>query len=83
MEPAELIREYLLLGLRFDRIEQGYVDAFTGDPELQRLVANEPMPDPAVLSQQAEKLRQARERREQRESDEWVTQQWARRGSSW
>lgn len=56
MEPAALIREYLLLGLRFDRIEQGYVDAFTGDPELQRLVANEPMPNPSDLARQAEKL---------------------------
>ena len=32
MEPGTLIREYLLLGLRFDRIEEGYVDSFTGDP---------------------------------------------------
>ena len=56
MEPAALIREYLLLGLRFDRIEQGYVDAFTGDPALQRLVANEPMPNPSDLARQAEKL---------------------------
>ncbi len=35
VEPAALIREYLLLGLRFDRIEPGYVDAFTGDPTLR------------------------------------------------
>ncbi|WP_067975727.1 hypothetical protein [Mycolicibacter icosiumassiliensis] len=56
MEPAALIREYLLLGLRFDRIEQGYVDAFTGDPALQRLVENEPLPNPADLARQAEKL---------------------------
>lgn len=56
MEPAALIREYLLLGLRFDRIEPGYVDAFTGDPALRRLVENEPMPDPAALARQAETL---------------------------
>ncbi|MEB3021218.1 DUF885 domain-containing protein [[Mycobacterium] crassicus] len=56
MGPDALIREYLLLGLRFDRIETGYVDAFTGDPALQRLVENEPMPDPAALARQAEKL---------------------------
>ncbi|ORW18079.1 hypothetical protein AWC18_16715 [Mycolicibacter nonchromogenicus] len=56
MEHAALIREYLLLGLRFDRIEQGYVDAFTGDPELQRLVADEPTPNPSDLARQAEKL---------------------------
>ncbi|MEB3061401.1 DUF885 domain-containing protein [[Mycobacterium] zoologicum] len=56
MEPDVLIREYLLLGLRFDRIEPGYVDAFTGDPALQRLVENEPVPDPAELARQAERL---------------------------
>ncbi|OMC13704.1 DUF885 domain-containing protein [Mycolicibacter heraklionensis] len=56
MEPAALIREYLLLGLRFDRIEQGYVDAFTGDPELRRMVADEPPPNPSDLARQAEKL---------------------------
>ena len=36
MEPDTLIREYLLLGLRFDRVEDGYVDSFTGDPALRR-----------------------------------------------
>jgi len=56
MEPDALIREYLLLGLRFDRIEQGYVDAFTGDPALQRLVENEPTPDPSALARAAERL---------------------------
>ena len=56
MEPDRLIREYLLLGLRFDRIEEGYVDSFTGDPELRRLVAAEPTPDPADLAAQARRL---------------------------
>ncbi|MCV7259702.1 DUF885 domain-containing protein [Mycobacterium shimoidei] len=56
MEPAALIREYLLLGLRFDRVESGYVDAFTGDPALRRAVADEPAPDPADLARQAERL---------------------------
>lgn len=51
-----MIREYLLLGLRFDRIEQGYVDAYTGDPELQRRVENEPTPDPAALARRADEL---------------------------
>ncbi|MBO0865117.1 MAG: DUF885 domain-containing protein [Mycobacterium sp.] len=55
-EAAALIREYLLLGLRFDRIESGYVDAFTGDPALRRAVADEPAPDPADLARQAERL---------------------------
>ncbi|HEY2449282.1 MAG TPA: DUF885 domain-containing protein [Mycobacterium sp.] len=55
-ESAALIREYLLLGLRFDRIESGYVDAFTGDPALRQAVLAEPAPDPAGLFRQAERL---------------------------
>jgi hypothetical protein len=56
MEPGTLIREYLLLGLRFDRVEEGYVDSFTGDPALRQAVANEPPPDPADLARQADRL---------------------------
>lgn len=56
VESDLLIREYLLLGLRFDRIEDGYVDSFTGDPHLRRVVADEPAPDPAVLAVQADRL---------------------------
>lgn len=56
MDSDTLIREYLLLGLRFDRIEQGYVDSFTGDQALRRAVADEPAPDPAALSRQARHL---------------------------
>lgn len=56
MEPAALIREYLLLGLRFDRIESGYVDSFTGDLALRRAVEDEPAPDPAELARQADRL---------------------------
>jgi hypothetical protein len=51
-----VVREYLLLGLRFDRVEDGYVDSFTGDPALRRAVDNEPPPDPADLARQAERL---------------------------
>ncbi|GJF17195.1 hypothetical protein NGTWS1803_34450 [Mycolicibacterium cyprinidarum] len=51
-----LIRDYLMLGLRFNRVEEGYVDSFTGDPALKRLVAAEPQPDPADLVGQAERL---------------------------
>ena len=54
--PTGLIEEYLKLGLRFDRIEEGYVDAFTGDPALRRSVAAEPRPEPAELVRQAERL---------------------------
>ncbi len=56
MEAATLIREYLLLGLRFDRIEEGYVDSFTGDPELRKTVESEPAPDPADLARAAQRL---------------------------
>lgn len=56
MEPGTLIREYLLLGLRFDRVEEGYVDSFTGDPALRRAVESEPQPDPADLVRQADRL---------------------------
>ena len=56
MEPDHLIREYLLLGLRFDRIEEGYVDSFTGDDRLRRQVADEPAPQPAALGTQARRL---------------------------
>ncbi|MGZ6778062.1 MAG: DUF885 domain-containing protein, partial [Mycobacterium sp.] len=56
MDPGTLIREYLLLGLRFDRIEEGYVDSFTGDPVLREAVAAEPAPDPADLARQADRL---------------------------
>jgi hypothetical protein len=55
-EATALIREYLLLGLRFDRVEAGYVDAFTGDPALRQAVSAEPAPDPATLVRQAERL---------------------------
>ena len=56
MEPDHLIDEYLMLGLRFDRIEEGYVDAFTGDPGLRRQVADEPTPNPAELARHADRL---------------------------
>lgn len=56
MDPGTLIREYLLLGLRFDRVEEGYVDSFTGDPALREIVASEPAPDPADLARQADRL---------------------------
>ena len=56
MESDHLIREYLLLGLRFDRIEEGYVDSYTGDQRLRRQVADEPAPQPADLAKQADRL---------------------------
>lgn len=58
MAPGtDVVTEYLLLGLRFDRIEEGYVDSFTGDPELRKRVQNESAPNPAELARRAEALR--------------------------
>src|SRR6476661_687681 len=55
--PMSIIREFLLLGLRFDRLVEGFVDAYTGDPALRRQVDNESRPDPAVLARRAAQLR--------------------------
>ncbi len=52
----DLVTEYLKLGLRFDRVVDGFVDAYTGDPALRQQVADEPVPDPADLSRQAAAL---------------------------
>lgn len=57
MEPDALVRDYLLLGLRFDRLEEGFVDAYTGDPALRRQVENESRPDPRRLAADARNLR--------------------------
>jgi hypothetical protein len=53
----DVVREYLLLGLRFDRLIEGFVDSYTGDPALRREVDNEPVPDPAELARRAGELR--------------------------
>ncbi|MFE3293215.1 DUF885 domain-containing protein [Rhodococcus sp. NPDC059234] len=57
MDPDAFVREYLLLGLGFDRIEEGFVDAYTGDPALRRKVENAPAPDPRELAARAARLR--------------------------
>lgn len=57
MSIPDLVGEYLLLGLRFDRLIEGFVDAYTGDPALRRQVDNEPRPDPAALARRAAQLR--------------------------
>lgn len=56
MDPGDLVGDYIRLGLRFDRLVDGFVDAFTGDPALQRQVAAEPSPDPTTLRRQAREL---------------------------
>ncbi|MCK0439873.1 DUF885 domain-containing protein [Gordonia alkaliphila] len=52
----DLVTEYLRLGLSFDRIEPGFVDAYTGDPALRVEVDNAPAPDPAELARRARDL---------------------------
>ena len=55
---VDLPLEYVRLGLRFDRLEAGFVDAFTGDPRLRAEVADEPAPTPSGLRDQARTLLQ-------------------------
>ena len=57
MSIPAVVREYLLLGLRFNRLIEGFVDAYTGDPALCHQVDNEPKPDPAALARHAAQLR--------------------------
>src|SRR5215210_5147475 len=54
--PLDLPLEYVRLGLRFDRLEPGFVDAFTGDPGVRAQVADEPAPTPSGLRDQARAL---------------------------
>jgi hypothetical protein len=48
--------EYVRLGLRFDRLEAGFVDAYTGDPRIRAQVADEAAPTPQGLRDQARGL---------------------------
>ncbi|MFE9327427.1 DUF885 domain-containing protein [Nocardia sp. NPDC052278] len=57
MEAHTLVTEYLRLGLAFDRLEEGFVDAYTGDPALRREVENAPAPEPRELARRAVALR--------------------------
>ncbi len=52
----DVAREYVALGLRFDRLERGFVDAYTGEPALRQQVENEPPPEPAALVRGAREL---------------------------
>jgi hypothetical protein len=54
--PLDLPLEYVRLGLRFDRLESGFVDAYTGDPRIRAEVADEPAPTPRQLRDQARGL---------------------------
>jgi hypothetical protein len=57
MAAHPLVTEYLRLGLAFDRLEPGFVDAYTGDPRLRRAVENGSPPQPRELATRAVALR--------------------------
>jgi hypothetical protein len=48
--------EYVRLGLRFDRLEAGFVDAYTGDARIRAQVEDEPAPTPQGLRDRARAL---------------------------
>jgi hypothetical protein len=48
--------EYVRLGLRFDRLEAGFVDAYTGEKRIRAAVESEPAPTPQGLRDQARAL---------------------------
>ena len=56
MAVLDLPLEYVRLGLRFDRLESGFVDAFTGDKRIRAEVESEPAPTPQQLRDQARTL---------------------------
>ncbi len=56
MEDLSVTARYLRLGLRFDRIESGFVDAYFGDPAHRRAVEAEDAPEPARLAADARAL---------------------------
>src|SRR4051794_31345943 len=55
----QVVREYLTLGLRMDRLLPGTVDAYTGPAALRAEIAAEPVPDPGDLRRRAAELRRA------------------------
>ena len=56
MPALDLPLEYVRLGLRFDRLESGFVDAYTGDPRIRAEVVDEQAPTPQGLRDQARAL---------------------------
>ena len=49
-------REYVRLGLAFDRLERGFVDAWTGPDSVRAEVESGPAPSPAALAARAREL---------------------------
>src|SRR5829696_222892 len=52
----DLPLEYVRLGLRFDRLDSGFADAYTGDPRIRAQVGDEAAPTPKQLRNQARAL---------------------------
>lgn len=59
VDTSRPVAEYLLLGLRFGRLDRELVESFAGDPRLPRRVSAAPRPDPARLAADARRLRTA------------------------
>jgi hypothetical protein len=55
-DAVDVPLEYVRLGLRFDRLEPGFVDAYTGDPRVRAQVADEPASTPHQLRDRARAL---------------------------
>lgn len=51
-----VVVDYLRLGLLFDRLEEGFVDAYTGEPALRAEAQNAPRPSPRDLASRAREL---------------------------
>ncbi|MBK0866674.1 MULTISPECIES: DUF885 domain-containing protein [unclassified Saccharopolyspora] len=59
MDAHQVVNEYVLLGLRLDRLEPGAVEAFAGDPLLRHRAAREAPPAPSRLVASVQRLRAA------------------------
>jgi hypothetical protein len=55
-DVSPVVRDYLLLGLRFGRLVDGFVDCWIGDPLLAAQVRDEPVPTAAELARQAREV---------------------------
>ena len=54
--PEAVVDAYVRLGLAFDRLERGFVDAWTGPAEVRAQVESGPVPRAADLARRAREL---------------------------
>src|SRR5260370_40851690 len=71
----DIVRPYLLLGLRLGRHIDGIVDAYYGPPELARQVETEPLTTPKELAREAERLRHDADGLEDRQRSRFLAAQ--------